>query len=103
MPNDTLVEIEITHYLTAITRKLPISINLSQSALKLRLNSATPTTKLCNRARGDDRKCITDAKDSWEKAYPKERSKYLSSYVIKLYLSLYTFPKPLSPNLRYNT
>ena len=72
MPNDTLVEIEITHYLTAITRKLPISINLSQSALKLRLNSAPPTTKLCNRAREDDRKCITDAKDSWGKPTPKK-------------------------------
>ena len=53
MPNDTLVEIEITHYLTAITRKLPISINLSQSALKLRLNSAPPTIEFCDRSYGE--------------------------------------------------
>lgn len=73
MLNDTLVKIEMTHYLTAFTHKLPISTHPSELALKLRLNSAPPTTKLCNRARGDDRKCIiTDAKDSWEKPTPKK-------------------------------
>lgn len=62
------------------------------------MNSAPPTTKLRNRARGDDRKCITDAKDGWEKPTPKKdlntRARTSSSFIYP-----YTHFPSLSPRI----